>query len=305
VEDTAICLGASVQLHATGGEAYAWQPAAGISALNTPDPVVNPPVSTWYIVSVSNACGAVLDSAFVEVHAVSAAAWPDTVVCPNERLVLHASGGSGYLWSPGGATSDSLVLDPAQEGTFTVVASDVWGCSDTAQVEVGLFPPASVGAGYTSTVDYGDSVQLHAFGTGSFLWSPDSTLGCSTCPDPFVWPTTTTVYTVELTDGNGCKATSSVTVFFRGTLFVPNTFTPNNDGINDRFLALATEVDDFRMLVYNRWGQLIFETDRLGEGWDGRYKGHESPIDTYVWRVDLREANGSQHTLFGHVNLVR
>src|SRR5690606_3365931 len=148
-----------------------------------------------------------------------------------------------------GATADSLVLDPAVEGTFAVVVADARGCTDTAQVQVGLLPPATVAAGYTSAVDYGDSVRLHAFGTGSITWSPGSASTCGTCTGPYVRPATTTVYTEELTDATGCKATAAVTVFVRGTLFVPNTCTPNGDGVNDHLLALATVVEEFRLLV--------------------------------------------------------
>ena len=88
-------------------------------------------------------------------------------------------------------------------------------------------------------------------------------------------------------------------------LYVPNTFTPDGDGINDGFRAMATEIDEFRLLVFNRWGEEIFASNTLDKAWDGTYQGVRSPIDTYVWRIDLRELNGKRRTVFGHVNLVR
>jgi gliding motility-associated-like protein len=130
-------------------------------------------------------------------------------------------------------------------------------------------------------------------------------LSCATCPDPVASPITTTVYTVQLTDTNGCTATDAVTVLFRGTLYVPNTFTPNGDGFNDRFFALGRELKDFRMMVFDRWGVLLFSTERLGDGWDGTFNGHDSPVDTYVWRIDLAENDGKARTVYGHVNLIR
>lgn len=305
VGDTAICAGGSVQLSASGGGFYSWHAAPGISALDIPDPVVSPAHSMYYVVAVGNACGTVEDSAYVEVHKVVAAAWPDTTVCPNDRLVLHATGGTLFQWSTGTSATDSLVLDPAMAGNFAVVVSDAWGCSDTASIAVALYPPATVSAGYTTTLEYGESVRLIAHGTGTFIWSPDSSLSCGSCADPLAAPVTTTTYVVQATDTNGCKATDQVTVFFRGTLFVPNTFTPNGDGVNDRFFALMREVADFRLIVFNRWGREIFTTDRQDGAWDGTFQGVESPIDTYVWRVDLRELNGARRTVFGHVNLLR
>ncbi len=305
VSDTVICRGATVQLHAHGGSTYVWQSLPGITDLHVPDPLVTPDMPTAYVVAVGNACGAVPDTAFVDVRWVVADAWPDTTVCPNESLVLHASGGTFFQWAPISASMDNMLLSPAVAGTYTVNVSDSLGCSGNAQVTVSLFPAATVTAGYESTVDYGHGAVLHAFGSGTFLWSPDSTLSCAACPDPLATPPSTTVYTVEATDTNGCKATDQVIVHFRGSIFVPNTFTPNGDGVNDGFFALAHEVAVFRLLVFNRWGQEIFETDKLDGAWDGTYHGTESPIDTYVWRVDYTTTNGSAHTEFGHVNLIR
>ena len=137
------------------------------------------------------------------------------------------------------------------------------------------------------------------------IWSPSASLSCDSCAFPVASPEHTTAYTVELTDASGCKATASVIVFVNGSLFVPNTFTPDGDGLNDSFTALATEIAEFRLLVFNRWGEEIYASTDLRMSWDGTYNGTASPIDTYVWRIDLKELNGKKRTVFGHVNLVR
>lgn len=305
VNDTAICRGDQAVLHAQGGDSYTWAAAPGISDLASATPVVSPVIPTTYTVQVANACGTRSTSAFVDVHVVTAGAWPDTVICPNERLVLHASGGIAFQWSPISSGTDSLVLSPAMAGNYTVTVQDDLGCADAKTVTVALHPPASISAGYESIIDWGDSVQLHAFGDGAFRWWPDSSLSCGTCSEPFAFPETTTVYTVELTDLNGCKATAPVMVHFRGSLFVPNTFTPNQDGANDVFRPIMREVATYRLLVFNRWGELIYSTTTQGDGWNGTYKGKESPIDTYVWRIDYRENSGHARTVYGHVNLLR
>ncbi|MEO8734162.1 MAG: T9SS type B sorting domain-containing protein, partial [Flavobacteriales bacterium] len=305
LNDTVICIGDAAHLHAQGGDVYLWQAAPGIAQLFGSDPVVTPLTSMYYVVQVGNACGVVLDSAFVEVRQVVADAWPDTMVCPGDAVVLRASGGIAYAWSPIASNTDSLVLAPAVAGDYSVAVFDDIGCVDTAFVEVTLFPQPSVSVLGAATIDYGESTILQASGSGTFIWSPDSSLSCATCPDPIASPITTTVYTVQLTDTNGCTATDAVTVLFRGTLFVPNTFTPNGDGFNDRFYALGKEIEEFKMMVFDRWGMLLFSTDRLGDGWDGTYHGQNSPVDTYVWRIDLTENDGKQRTVYGHVNLVR
>ena len=305
LSDTMICPGASVQLHAGAAAWYTWHPMPGITAFSVQDPTVSPLVPTTYVVDLSNACGTLTDSAFVDLAFVQAQAWPDTMVCAEAPVTLHASGGTVYAWSPISSDSDSLILDPAIAGTYFVAVTNSLGCTAIAQVHVALHPAATVTAGFETTVDYGESTVLNAIGSGTFIWSPDTSLSCSACAHPIASPLTTTTYTVELTDTNGCKTTDQVTIFFRGTLFVPNTFTPNGDGVNDRFYALTSEVAEFRLLVFNRWGEQIFSTDRLDGAWDGTFKGKESPMDTYVWRVDYTETNRAQRTAYGHVNLLR
>ncbi len=309
VGDTAVCLGGSVQLLAQGGTTYAWQAAPGISDLNIADPVVSPQADQYYVVTLSNTCGSVADSAFVDVRQVVALAWPDTTVCPNEQVTLSASGGAFYAWSPttGLSDPDAAVTEATVQAstTYTVMVSDALGCTAAATTTVNVFPAPTVNAGQDSGIDFGDQAQLVGLGNGTMIWSPALTLSCDSCVAPVAEPLSSTTYTVVLIDANGCRATDQVTVFVNGSLFVPNTFTPNGDGVNDSFSARATEVKEFRLLVFNRWGEEIFAATQLSQSWDGSYHGVSSPIDTYVWRVDLTELNGKKRTVFGHVNLVR
>jgi gliding motility-associated-like protein len=246
---------------------------------------------------------------FVDVQTVVADAWPDTVLCPGESVQLFATGATTFTWTPGAglssATGSPVTAAPAATTTYVVTATSSAGCSDTASVTVTLFPEPSVNAGADVEIAYGDQVQLLATGAGVLAWQSDPTLSCLACPSPFAFPQVSTLYTVTLTDTNGCVATDQVFVIVDGTLYVPNTFTPDGDGLNDVFFALATEVKTFRLYVFNRWGELIFESDRLDRFWDGTYNGVRSPIDTYVWRIDLTELSGEKRTHYGHVNLVR
>jgi gliding motility-associated-like protein len=238
-----------------------------------------------------------------------ATAWPDTLVCPNAPVPLFASGGVSYVWSPSqGLDNDTSATPIATVGTptvFTVITTDAYGCSDTAQVSIDLLPQPVVNAGPDVSIDYGDATTLAATGEGVFTWSPELFVEETNGALLTVRPETTTLYTVQMTDSNGCIAADQVLVIIDGSLYVPNTFTPNEDGINDTFFALGKEIDTFRMMVFNRWGEMIFETDVLTGRWDGTYNGVGSPIDTYVWRVDYTEMNGEDHILYGHVNLVR
>jgi gliding motility-associated-like protein len=307
--DTTVCLGASVPLHAEGGSSYEWQAQPGINSLFTPDPIVSPTADQYYHVLVTNACGSVADSAFVDVQQVIASAWPDTTVCPGETVKLFAAGGIIYSWSPNTALSDPdssiTFASPQTPVTYTVTAANALGCEGTATATVQHFPHTQVNAGQDTGIDYGESTQLFGYGNGSMVWSPVISLTCDSCVAPVASPEHTTTYILELTDANGCKVSDEVTVFVNGTLYVPNTFTPDGDGVNDGFFAFATEIAEFRLLVFNRWGEEIYASTQLGQPWDGTYGGVQSPIDTYVWRIDLKELNGKKRTVFGHVNLVR
>ncbi|MFZ1688592.1 MAG: gliding motility-associated C-terminal domain-containing protein [Flavobacteriales bacterium] len=310
LNDTATCPGNAVQLQASGANSYAWQSAPGITVLDVADPFVTPPAPMYYVCTFSNACGSVLDSAFVDVVIVAAHAWPDTIICPGERVMLFSSGGGTYAWSPGGslddASSQTPTATPSTPTTYQVVVTGPAGCTDTAYAFVDLFPMPTVYAGQDVEIDFGDATQLHGVGEGVVLWSPGTELlGCTDCLEPLASPETTTLYTIELTDTNGCKANDQVLVVVDGSLYVPNTFTPDGDGVNDVFFALGEEVKDFELLVFNRWGEQIWKGDDLRSTWNGTYSGVQSPIDTYVWKIQYSEVSGEKHRLIGHVNLVR
>ncbi|HTL82559.1 MAG TPA: T9SS type B sorting domain-containing protein, partial [Bacteroidia bacterium] len=91
------------------------------------------------------------------------------------------------------------------------------------------------------------------------------------------------------------------------TIYVPNSFTPTGNGLNDIFMPVGTNIneDKYHFMVFDRWGNLIFDTHTWGTGWDGTYKGNKCQIDTYVWKVDAQDLEGYNHRLIGHVNLIR
>lgn len=309
LEDTLICDGSSVQLFGPIADSYAWDMVAGITSLDVQDPVVSPTVPTTYFVIASNACGSITDQAFVDVIVPVADAWPDSLVCPGEEVTLGASGGITYEWSPANLLDSAMSRTPRATihgpTQFSVRTVDEHGCSDIAAVMLDTHPAPTIQVGPDQVMDLGDVVQLYALGNGSFTWEPQDGLFCTDCPAPLASPDRSTDYIVTLTDTNGCKVNTTVTVLLNGTLFVPNTFTPNGDNYNDLWGAWGSEIKDFNILVFNRWGEQIFKGDFLDARWDGTYNGVQSPIDTYVWRVDLVERAGRKRTVYGHVNLVR
>lgn len=309
LEDTLICIGSDVRLVAPFGDTYAWAGGPDISEITARDPVVEPSQPTTYVVTVTNVCGSIRDSAFVDVVVPQADAWPDTTVCPGVPIALFASPGETYLWSPAGLLDDPTTSNPTaivQGNTLLSVAiTDAHGCTASAPVLLNTFARPLVDAGPDLVIEFGDHAALHATGNGSFLWEPAQTLDADSVQSPVAYTLETTSYTVTITDANGCTATDMVSVILPGTLFIPNTFTPNGDGYNDVFGAWGKDLSTLELFIYNRWGELIWNTEQLNGRWDGTYKGHDSPIDTYVWKVKATELTGRQHALVGHVNLLR
>jgi gliding motility-associated-like protein len=304
-----ICQGSSIRLTAPEGDSYEWESANGISETDIRDPVVAPTSSTRYVVHVSNVCGTVTDSAFVDVIEPLAEAWPDTVVCPGQVVPLFASDGSSFAWSPPQGLDDASLQAPTAlvnaPTMYTVTITDAFGCIASASLMLGTHPPTPVDAGPDRVVELGRSTQLSATGEGSFSWTPAETLDHDDIATPVASPLESTTYTVTLTDANGCTAKDAVTIIIPGSLYVPNTFTPNGDGTNDAFGAWGKDIKTIELMVFNRWGELIWSTEQLGGRWDGTYKGVESPIDTYVWKVKATEVSGNIQEMVGHVNLLR
>ncbi|HMC96625.1 MAG TPA: T9SS type B sorting domain-containing protein, partial [Flavobacteriales bacterium] len=194
---------------------------------------------------------------------------------------------------------------PPSSTTYVVLVTDENGCQDTATARVELYPPATVYAGLDMVIDWYDEVQLNATGNGIFTWTPPDWLDCTTCSSPVASPDSSIAYTVMVTDTNGCMATDQVLVIVNGSLFVPNAFTPDGDGYNDGFGAWGRDIKELELLVFNRWGELIWSTTKLNDRWDGTYQGVASPIDTYVWKVEATEISGRKRNAIGHVTLVR
>jgi len=307
--DTAICTGYSVLLTGPVADSWNWQASADLTALNTQSTTATPIIGTTYYVVATNVCGSITDSVRVSLITVQPAAWPDTIVCPGAEVQLFANGGVEYSWSPPEALNYPDTASPIAVVwgpiTYSIEVTDEHGCIGNTTLSLTTWPLPNVLADPDQIIEWGHTAQLGAVGDGLLVWETVETLSCDTCASPIAKPDSSTTYTVTVTDVNGCKNTDVVTILLDGSLYVPNTFTPNGDGVNDVFRAWGKEIKTYKLYVFNRWGEQIFSTEQLTGFWDGTYKGVDSPIDTYVWKIHVSEITGNRRILYGHVNLVR
>ena len=110
-----------------------------------------------------------------------------------------------------------------------------------------------------------------------------------------------------VTSTGGCADTAYGQVIVSGTseVFIPNVFTPNDDDLNSGFGVVGNGFDEFKMMIFNRWGELLFESQDPNLKWDGTYRGKECKVDVYVYRVEYRDYKGKQQTALGSVTLLR
>jgi gliding motility-associated-like protein len=311
--DTVImCDGSPVTIVATGTaiQTYNWYPTTFISPLNSAAVTVNPPNDTWYYCDFGNACGTATDSVFIDVKFPNINAGNDTIICPNETARLWSSGASSYSWTPSSfqfITTDTILAFPNSPTVYYVIGTDEFGCIGQDSVIVEFYPTPEVDAGLNVYAFYGDEVQLNATSlqSGLFVWTPSESLTCGNCPSPIAEPNRETVYTVTITDQNGCQSSDIMTIFYDITLYVPNTFTPDQDEFNQTFRAFGGNVNEFHMTIFDRWGEVIFETYNMQYGWDGTYNGLKCQDGTYIWKIELEDAFDKKDQLVGHVNLIR
>jgi gliding motility-associated-like protein len=240
---------------------------------------------------------------------------------PDGFAAVIASGGIGnysYAWS-GYNVTDSL-YDGFLRGIYTVTVTDGNGCSSAETVLISSPDATSVKAnviGEDQSTYFGDTIQLQAINTSinfpqgvgvNFFWNPQDGLSCNNCSNPLAYPIYTTLYEVTMIDDRGCIASDTLLIYIdpqTKVLYVPNAFTPNGDGINDIFYVYAAGAKEIDFIVFNRWGEKIFQSYSINEGWDGYYKDNLMNPGVYVYYVVVTYLDGATKTAKGSVTLVR
>lgn len=324
--DTAICATDSIVLYPKSDAlSYLWSESPSVNTLsdiNVKHPSAAPLQTTVYTVNANlGHCQAQAQTTVYVSPYPTVSVGADTSICFGSSATLHGyTLAAGFSWNPTShmqnASTLNPIVSPAATTSYTLSATDTFYCPkpSTAIVKVTVIPPVVVNAGNDTSVVIGQPLQFAATTTAtqaSFLWTPSSYLNNANIYNPiaYITPVESVTYHVKATTPQGCTGSDDVTVFVYKTLpsiFVPTGFTPNGDGLNDVLKPILAGIAEFNYFrVYNRWGQLVFQTAQQGQGWDGTVNGVQQATGTFVFAALGIDYLGKKVENKGSVELIR
>lgn len=311
--------GVTLTAVANGGVAplqYTWSNGMTGSAIN-----VNTGGNTTFYVSVTDACNTMTVADSVKIIVIGAnpldvVAGNDTIVCAGEQVTLFSSaiGGNGtvvYHWSHGPSVPVTGIT-AVTSGIYTITVTDDCGISamETISVDVSSVH-ASFQFAYTNTdgeiqfnnLSYGNNIVSYSWDFGDGNNSADES-PAHTYQQPGTYDVTLTV-----TNDLGCtdQVTFPVLITVNAFVFIPNAFTPNQDGINEFFTIYGKGFTQMEMFIFDRWGREIFYTTKADSGWGGFDGAPDAfyPIGVYAYKIQIKDLEGIDKTYIGHVSLIR
>ncbi len=289
--DSTLCQGQSLILHGPAASSYAWSNGAA-----TPSLTVNNP-GTYWLTAANGKCAdrdsiSITYNAYPHVNVGN-----DSILCQGQSLVLNGSTASSYTWSNGATTPSITVYNT---GTYSLIAAN-GRCTDRDSVSIIFNDYPDINFGNDTSLCFGQSLALMA-SASSYTWSNGSGNASITVSDPG---------TYWLMASNApCTAHDSINIVFDSSceieIEMPNVFTPNHDGANDIFKpSKFNNILNSEMLIYNRWGEQLFQTKDVLKGWNGSYHNILCPAGTYYWILKYDTILKESKTLSGFLTLLQ
>ncbi len=307
--DTTICFNTSLTLGAnpiaTGGMPpyiFSWQPNENLSDALAEYPAASPPENTRYILTVTDSYNCSDDDTiYISINPETKTDVPDNYnICQFGSIQLGGNPTAQgslfsyiYNWSPknslSGFNEANPVAQPDTSTEYRLILSTYLCEADTFYVNVNVNLTPEITTGKDLMIGSGETIILEAQGGISYEWYPDMYLDDYRSANPEAFPNETITYILTGTDEHGCSNTDSITITVKNEIFIPNLFTPNNDGNNDSFKIYGTGIKDMFLQIYNQEGLLVFESNDKEEitqtGWDGTNKGQLLPDASYIWII--------------------
>lgn len=333
ISDTTLCLGSNIdlQFNVTAGVPthIVWSLHPDYSnpiSENQQQINVSPTEDTHYYLKVEGLLCTIEKDITVHISAVNIDETQPARICFEDsiQLMIHATGGNNlqYQWQPldgigSGSNSNSPWIHPAYSITYTVTVTNEYGCTATASIPVtkriGTFAEGLEAWCTECSIIANTVTQLQSTnysGSYSYQWTPTTGLSNPNSPETNATPLETTTYTVTVTDEYGCSLSKKVTIEVlplecdEPLVFVPNTFTPNGDGKNDVLYVRSSILKEFTLRIYNRWGELIFESSSLDKGWDGTFRGMHCEQGVYDYYLKGTCINDETIIKKGNISLI-
>lgn len=320
-DDEEVCFGDAMTLMGGGAATYTWDFGAIDGVPFTPGPIG----TTIYTVTGTSAEGCVSTATIsidiIDCEPVYAGFTFDDNICVGDCITLtDTSVGSTiqtWAWDFGGAVdpntssevSPTICFTNVGEFNISLTITSLYGQVSTAvhSITVNALPVMTTRT--DTIITLGGQADLIATSTsdGSYTWTPENNIDCADCPITWASPLDSTTYNVVLIDENGCKTEGDVIVlvnFVKG-VGVPSAFSPNGDGNNDILYVKGLGLAAVNLVVYNRYGEVVFETKDQEEGWDGTFKGRMENPGVFTWTLHYNFFTGDKGYQDGNVTLMR
>jgi len=318
-----ICEGKKTILFSTSNAAtIIWSPAVGLNNPLILNPEASPATTTKYYINASIGICSKKDSITVFVNpAPIANAGKDSTVCFGNTAQLNGSGSTNYLWTPTTYLSNPAINNPTVNMpvpgsiTYSLTVTDANGCQslNSSSVNITVTTAPSLFAGNDTAVAINQPIQLNALdvnntGFVQYLWNPAYGLSNPTIANPIAVLDRDITYSIIASTTTGCQGVDVIKIkVYKGPeIYVPNSFSPNNDQLNDILRAIPIGMKEFRFFsIYNRYGQLIFTTRNAAIGWDGKLNGKIQDTGGFAWIAEAVDYKGKIIFRKGTVLLIR
>lgn len=322
--DQTICEGQNATLNAiTASTPIVWNTGQSTASIT-----VSPPNDSIYVITVGSGNCTSSDSVTVFVNpqpVVTAMVDPDRI-CIGEQVVLSAAGADQYLWESNptdatlqqtpGSVNSPLTISPVTTTTYYVTGTNAGGCFATSSTKVivsqkpnaAFFTQPPVASSFDPTFHFYDNstgspvIWLWQLSDGSVYTVPEF---IHTYPVDDYGEFPVTLY-IENADGCSDSIVQTITIIPDYTLYIPNAISPNEDNNNDYFHISGINLpeENFWFRIYDRWGNLIFNTSQPGFQWDGKKNGDVVPDGTYVYRMQYLDPSGNIHVRQGNITVI-
>lgn len=303
--DSTICSGDSIQLRARGGIFYSWTPADSLNSATIENPVARIKGTTEFVVTINNAASCA-DTQRVTVTVsggVSFDAGPDQSICRGDTLQLEVPGTGTFTWNNTQTLDDPFIANPkafpTSTTTYTINLVSDDKCSGTDQLTINVSPTPVIEVKASDTIVCPDElVTLTASGTTNYLWkSGEATAERSISVED---ENAEVIYKVIGNDGECESDTAYITIRTQrcsgDLVLVPKYFSPNGDGIMDNFVIQDIKRYENEVIIFNKWGDIVFQKKNYDNRWNGVYNGREVAEETYMYVVRVKPTNEEEYT---------